>query len=135
MRILSAIVLLFWAVCYGRCLAEQYGTHEMAAMEQTWCAQDCCHQENPDLPSPPSCDVCEFLKSGSTLPGGPMILDVPVFFCLAVPESDWFTASTAMVLEQTAELERPDTGPPDVPRMCEWMASTAAPVRGPNPCA
>ena len=134
-RKLSAIVLLLWAVCYGRCLAEQYGVHETTALEQTWCARQCCEPEKPELPAPASCDVCEFIKAGSPLPGGPLVLDVPVFFCLPVPESDWFTASTAIMLEPTLILENINTGPPKVLRMCEWMASTAAPVRGPNSCA
>ena len=66
------------------------------------------------------------------LPGGQLLLDVPVFFCLPVPESDWCTASTLVLIESSPELEGPDTGPPRVLRMCEWMARTAAPVRGPN---
>jgi hypothetical protein len=134
-RTLSAIVLLLWAVCYGRCLAEQYGVHETTVLEQTWGAPECCHQEKPDVPSPASSDVCVFITSGSTLPGGQLLLDVPVFSCLPVPESDWFTASTVVMLEPTPILENTNTGPPKVLRLCEWMASTAAPVRGPNLCA
>ncbi len=137
-RTLTAIVLLFWAVCYGRCLAEQYGAHDSPEPQQAWCAHQCCHQEKPDVPPPAPlapCGLCDFVKSGGTLPGGPMILDVPVFFCLPVPESDWCTASTLVLFESSPELEGPDTGPPRVLRICEWMASTAAPVRGPNPCA
>ena len=69
------------------------------------------------------------------MPGGQLILDVPVFFCLPIPESDWCTASKVVTIEVCQELEGLDTRPPRVLRMCEWMASTAAPVRGPNPCA
>ena len=87
------------------------------------------------MPSPASCDVCEFIKAGGPLPGGPLVLDDPVFFCLSDPESDWFTASTVVMLEPAPTLENTNTGPTKVLRMCEWMASTAAPVRGPNPCA
>lgn len=136
MKKLSAIVLLLWVVCYGRCLAEQYGVHEAPEPQQAWCAYQGCHQEKPDVPPPAAptpCGVCDFVKSGGALPGSPMVLDVPVFFFLPLPESDWFTASETVLPEPLKEPEGADAGPPSVPRMCEWMASTAAPVRGPNP--
>ena len=88
----------------------------------------------PPAPLTP-CGVCDFIKSGGPLPGSPMVLDVPVFFCLTVPESDWFTASDETLPEPLKEPAATDTGPSKVPRMCEWMASKAAPVRGPNRCA
>jgi hypothetical protein len=137
-RILTAIVLLLWAVCYGRCLGEQYGMHETTAPNEQWCAHQCCQQNEPDIPPPAPaapCGLCDFIKSGGTLTGGPLVLNSPVFFCLPVPESDWFTASEAVKSEPRQEPASNNTGPPRVPRMCEWMASTAAPVRGPNPCA
>lgn len=132
------MVLLLWVVCYGRCLAEQYGAHNSPEPQQAWCAHQCCHQEKPDVPppAPPApCGLCDFIKSGAALPGSPVILDVPVFFCLPFPGSDWFTASEGVLSEPLKEPAGTNTGPSRVPRMCEWMASTAAPVRGPNPCA
>ena len=136
-RKLSFIVLLLWTVCYGRCLAEQYGAHETTALGQTWCSHRCCHQEKPDMPLPAPlapCGLCAFFKSGGALPDSPASLNVPVFYWLPVPESGWFTASTVMLVP-SPELEGQNIVPPRVPRMCEWMVSTAAPVRGPNPCA
>jgi len=135
---LSAIVLLLWVVCYGRCLAEQYGVHEKAVPNEQWCAHQYCHQEKPDVPPPAlptPCGVCDFIKSGGALPGSPMVLDLPVFFSIPSSESDWFTVSETILLEPVKELEGADTSQPSVPRMCVWMASTAAPVRGPNRCA
>ena len=82
----------------------------------------------------PPCGLCDFFKSGGALPDSPASLNVPVFYCLPVPDSGWFTASTVMLVP-SPELEGQNIVPPRVPRMCEWMVSTAAPVRGPNPCA
>ena len=137
-RTLSAIVLLFWAVCYGRCLAQQYGSAEPTGQEQQLCAQSCCQLEKTELPAPAPpapCGLCDFIKSGGALPGNSAVLDVPVFFWFPTPESDWLTASRVLKIEPTKEVQSTDCGHLHVPRMCEWMASTAAPVRGPNCCA
>ena len=128
MRILSAIVLLLWAVCYGRCLAEQYGGSE--AVEH-----QCCQHEKPEVPPPDPaspCGVCDFIKSGAVLPSDAMILDVPTFYCLAGWEPSWFSEQLFNSVNENTEAAVTAADPPLIGRMCEWMASTAAPVRGPN---
>ena len=132
MRTLSAIVLLIWAVCYGRCLREQNGG--TAPLQKPLCAHKCCEQEErdptPNAPSSP-CGVCEFLKSGVVLPSFALAMDVPVFYELESWEPTWVFQSVQLVDEEMS-VQVADIGPPFVARMCEWMARTAAPVRGPN---
>lgn len=133
MRILSAIVLLLWAVSYGRCLSEQCGTHDHAGEKA--CLHGGCHWEQSESPDPEplsTCGVCEFIKTGSPPPSAPYLLDAPVFFCLPVPDTEWLTVKMELRADEATRVLVPDTGPPEVLRMCEWMARTAAPVRGPD---
>lgn len=135
-RFLSAIVLLLWATCYGRCLAEQNGL--LAAGEPWSCEHQCCEEECPDAPAPEPespCELCEFIKSGGVVTGERLILNAPIMFCLAVPEVQWLVTSLAPLIGRSMEPSVVGTGPLRLPRMCEWMASTAAPVRGPNAVA
>lgn len=76
--------------------------------------------------------MCDFISHGGTPTGSQFVLDGPVLFPL--PEA--FTALAAVIgrIEETFGETIPanHTGPPPWPRMCEWMACTATPVRGPN---
>ena len=133
MRLLSAIVLLLWAACYGRCLAEQNGL--LAAGEPWSCEHQCCEEECPGAPAPEPaspCAMCEFIKSGGVVIGERLSLDAPIMFCIAMPEVQWLVRSMLPVEGAGLDPIVVDTGPLWLPRMCEWMASTAAPVRGPN---
>ena len=73
MRSVAAIVLLLWAVCYGRCLAEQYGELNQQTVTH------CCGKETKDAPfqNPLSTDdVCEFIHTGGALLMQPVILEL-----------------------------------------------------------
>lgn len=78
------------------------------------------------------CEVCDFISFGGAPTGSQFVLDAPVLFPL--PEA--FVAFAAVIepMEDMAAeaVAANDTGPPPRLRMCEWMASTATPVRGPN---
>ena len=133
-RTLAAIILLMWAACYGRCLAEQTGFFKAA--DTAWhCDGDCCEDCDGDKPSQepnPPCKLCDFIKSGGAPTAERLMLDAPLlaplpvlvmdFVALLVPVHDWDEEAPVAL----------NTGPPSRPRMCEWMASTATPVRGPN---
>lgn len=126
-------MLLLWAVCYGRCLAEQYGGS--ASLEKSRCEHQCCQKEKKEVPPPTSgspCEVCEFIKSGVVLPSDALVLDVPFFCVLENWKSAWLYKRDFQLVDDEAKVEVTDPDPPPVARMCEWMASTAAPVRGPN---
>ena len=127
MRILSAIVLLLWTICYGCCLAEQCGE---LSNEQTCCSGEC--EQVPDKAPMPPCEVCEFIQSGGVQPSAPLILDAPVFFCLSVFQIDNFAWETVVKEAEEGVRLAVDTGPPPLGRLCEWRASTATPVRGPT---
>ena len=136
MRIVSAIVLLLWAVSYGRCLAEQFGARELA--KQEWCAQECCQCDEPSAPVPeptPPCGVCELIKSGVVLPGVFLLPEVRVLDCLAAWEPGCPTGGERFAEQSVNDVMVVDTGPPGVVRLCEWMASTSVPVRGPDAVA
>jgi len=136
LKILSAIVLLLWTVCYGRCLAEQNGLLK-GAPEAWHCEHACGCEEETDQSPPPGddgkdCEVCDFISFGGAPTGSQFVLDIPVLFPL--PEA--FVAFAAVVLSMddlaAENVAANDTGPPRRWRICEWMACTATPVRGPN---
>jgi hypothetical protein len=60
-----------------------------------------------------------------------LVLDVPVLIVLGIPQIPDFFA-LVLAAEEEKACVAVDTGPPRLIQMCEWMASTAAPVRGPN---
>jgi len=78
------------------------------------------------------CEVCDFISFGGAPTGSQFVLDAPVLFSL--PEAFVAFATVVVSMEDVAgqEVAANDTGPPPRPRMCEWMACTATPVRGPN---
>ena len=82
-----------------------------------------------ELPTP--CGGCNFIKSEGTLPGLSTIT-APVFYCLPIPESSWLDTSKATWTARITEAVQKNTEAPAIPRMCEWMASTATPARGPD---
>jgi hypothetical protein len=134
LKILPAIILLLWTVCYGRCLAEQTGLLHYAVAEVGHCAGECCQGED-ETPPPSedgdSCPVCDFVNSGGAPAGERLIVDAPVLFPVLMPE----VIFAAVILSgETVEgtPEALNTGPPARLRMCEWMARTATPVRGPD---
>jgi hypothetical protein len=132
-KVFAAIVLLLWAVCYGRCLTDQYGGTETS--EQGWCELQCCQSDQPEIPphSPVvPCGVCEFIKSGIVLPSDGIHLAVPQLIFDAGIELDWLFDGELTREDDFGETTASMTGPPLAGRMCEWMARTAAPVRGPN---
>ena len=127
------MVLIMWAACYGRCLAEQCGV--LAGERVTCCHLDDCGDGGKEGQDPPPCDVCEFITTGGVQLAEPLELAPLELWPVAEaapPLMDFPVMISASAGAATDEL---DTGPPHVPRMCEWMASTAAPVRGPNSCA
>ena len=133
MKVISAIVLLVWAVCYGRCLTDQYG--DAQSPEQTWCEHQCCESEQPFVPPTTpggACGICEFLKSGIVLPSDGIHLDVPHFSLDAGIEPDWINEWDLSWVDEGEEVVVNFAAPPPLERMCDWMARTAAPVRGPN---
>ena len=130
MRIVSAIVFLLWTVCYGHCLPQKYDTpvnSEAACCSSVDCGE--CHDQ-PALPAP--CGLCEFMTTGSVLPGQALLMEAPAFFCLPVPELIWLLDRMTLMDKEEQRTLVAETGPPEGPWMCEWMASTAAPVRGPD---
>ena len=122
-------MLLLWAVCYGRCLAEQYGELNQQTVTH------CCGKETKDAPfqNPLSTDdVCEFIQSGGALLMQPVILDAPFLFQLIIDDFH-FLALQAILAEAEAEQSVVlNTDSPRPVRLWEWMASTAQPVRGPS---
>jgi hypothetical protein len=134
LKFLSAIILLMWAACYGRCLAEQTGFLKSPA--PAWhCEGGCCEESDGDQPPPepkPPCKLCDFIKAGGAPTGEPLMLDAPVLVPLPVLVMDFITVLVPMHdVDEEAPVAQ-NTGPPPHPRMCEWMARTATPVRGPN---
>ena len=134
LKFLSAIILLMWAACYGRCLAEQTGFLKSAA--PAWhCEGGCCEEsdgDQPPLEPNPPCKLCDFIKAGGAPTCERLMLDAPLLAPLPVFVMD-FVALLVPALDVDEEAPVPlNTGPPPCPRMCEWMASTATPVRGPN---
>ena len=128
MRTLSAIVLLLWAVCYGRCLAEQCGA--LSSHQVRCCSEDCgqSHDKTPALP----CGVCAFVQHGGALPSDPLVLDVPVLFSLLTPQIYGLVLELRLLEIHESGQVAENTEPPPLRRLCEWMASTAMPVRGPT---
>lgn len=134
LKFLSAIILLMWAACYGRCLAEQTGFLKTAA--PAWhCEGGCCEECDGDQPSPepnPPCKLCDFIKTGGAPTCERLMIDMPLLAPLPVPVMDFVAL---LVPVHNWDEEAPvalNTGPPPCLRMCEWMACTATPVRGPN---
>jgi hypothetical protein len=131
LKLLSAAVLVLWIVCFGRCLAEQYGSLT-PPQQSEWCQDDCCQQDEPKTPVPnpeAPCDVCEFIKSGGALPTYQLLLPPPVICSLEITS---FSGEPEVVVEEAEAPAEADTGRQRAVQMWEWMASTAAPVRGPN---
>ena len=86
LKFLSAIILLIWAACYGRCLAEQTGFLKSAA--PVWhCEGGCCEEGDGDEPPPepnPHCKLCDFIKSGGAPTAERLMLDAPLLAPLPV---------------------------------------------------
>jgi hypothetical protein len=65
MKLLSAIVLLLWTVCFLHCSAEQFGILDCGQCSTT-CPQDCqsepCPGSENDREAP--CGICDFLALG-----------------------------------------------------------------------
>jgi hypothetical protein len=133
LKFLSAIILLMWAACYGRCLAEQTGFLESAA--PAWhCEGGCCEESDGDQPSPepnPPCKLCDFIKSGGA-PTAEQLVQMPVLFPLPEMVMNFAALLVPLLSAESKTALAMNTGPPPRPRMCEWMARTATPVRGPN---
>jgi len=134
LKFLSAIILLMWAACYGRCLAEQTGFLKSRAPE--WhCEGGCCEEGDGDEPSQEPnapCKLCDFIKAGGAPTAERLMLNAPVLAPLPVLVMDFVAL---LVTVHDLDKEAPvalNTGPPPRSRMCEWMARTATPVRGPN---
>lgn len=133
MRILSAVILILWTVCFGRCLADRCGL--LQPETQAVCEHSCCQPESDEnKPSPPTttCEVCEFVKSGGSPPGQPLVLEAPQLIDFTLPEFHQLILRVVMTEVEAAEVAALDTGQTRIFRLCEWMSSTAAPVRGPN---
>lgn len=129
MRSVAAIVLLLWAVCYGRCLAEQYGELNQQTVTH------CCGKETKDAPfqNPLSTDdVCEFIQSGGALLMQPVILDAPFLFQLIIDDFHFLTLQAILAEAEAEQSVVLNTDSPRPVRLWEWMASTAQPVRGPS---
>jgi len=128
-RSVAAIVLLLWAVCYGRCLAEQYGVVKEQAVAQ------CSVKDTKDSPDqcPSSTDeVCEFIQAGSVLLTQPVVLDAPFLFQLVVEDFHFLTLQAILAEAEAEQAVVLNTDSPRPVRLWEWMASTAQPVRGPS---
>ena len=100
MKVISAIVLLLWAVCYGRCLTDQYGESE--TFERTWCEHQCCQSEQPLVPPPSpvtTCGICEFFKSGIVVPSDGIRLEVPYFSLDSGIEQEWLNERDWLLVE------------------------------------
>ena len=129
MRSVAAIVLLLWAVCYGRCLAEQYGEINQQPLTH------CCGKETKDAPfqDPLSTDqVCEFIQSGGVLLAQPVILDAPLLLQLVADDFHFLTLQAILAEAEAEQVIVLNNDPPRPIRLWEWMASTAQPVRGPS---
>ena len=129
MRSVVAIVLLLWAVCYGRCLAEQYGELNQQTVTH------CCGKETKDAPfqNPLSTDdVCEFIHTCRSLLMQPVILDAPFLFQLVTDDFHLLTLQAILAEAESEQSVVLNTDSPRPVRLWEWMASTAQPVRGPS---
>lgn len=126
-RILSAFILSFWLLCWTHCTLSQYGS-PVAEM-----ACECCHEDSDETDkSPcheePGCEVCEYLTKGSTLISH--IEPAPAVFSLIAE----ICFPPALMVQVASKETIPDyaRGPPPRLRLCEFLARTGCPVRGPT---
>lgn len=133
-RFLSALIFLLWSACLGRCLAEQYGVLGNEPIQCCAHAQDC-GQDRPQKDNSPGkgspCAVCDYVTHG-----GVMTLIQPLLMaavCLLVLAVVLLCAPRLLeMVRRTAAVPcEVDTGPPRVWRLCEYLARTGTPVRGP----
>lgn len=137
MRYVSFIVLLLWVVCYGRCLADQHGL--LADEQRTLgCGHACCEnaaddQQSEDPAGDDSCKLCEFIQTGGAPTTVPFELQAPVEWVLVLPVVvEWVFSALCHEAAEECGTAINNTGPPGDFQLCEWMASTAMPVRGPT---
>ncbi|MBL9117156.1 MAG: hypothetical protein JNJ83_19275 [Verrucomicrobiaceae bacterium] len=128
MKFLSAIILCLWVSCLVHCSLERFGVLGGA----TCCAEHVCHEGEHDEEHEPvsdECQVCDYLENGATLAvklglEAQPEFALPVVMQLVLPVVD---------ADSSAEVLLSVHGPP-VRRLCEFLARTACPVRGPD-CA
>ena len=132
-RFLSALIFLLWTACLGRCLAEQYGVLGNEAIQCCANEQDC-GQDGPQKDNSPGkgspCVVCDYVTHGGVTLIQPLLLAAVCLLVLSVvalcaPRLVEMVRRTATVSYEV------DTGPPRIWRLCEYLARTGTPVRGP----
>jgi hypothetical protein len=135
-RILSAIVLLMWAACYGRCLAQQCRAQSAPMPAASECL--CCHEEEPqnETPAPgpvQPCGICEYIQTGGPVPVAGVKLPAPVLPASVMPViPDFSLRLSPGELEGRAALPLNTGPPPLLLRLEEWRAGKSLPVRGPD---
>jgi hypothetical protein len=135
-RTLSAIILLTWAACYGRCLARQC----VASSEPgpPACESICCYEEEQQNESPipdpaPPCGICEYIDSGGLLPVAGVKLPAPVLPSAVMAVFRCFYPTLAPEdLGDPVVLVLNTGPPPHLLRLEQWRAGKSLPVRGPD---
>ena len=79
-----------------------------------------------------TCGICEFFKSGIVVPSDGIRLEVPYFSLDSGIEQEWLNERDWLLVDEGRDVTVSFAAPPPVGRLCEWMARTASPVRGPN---
>ncbi len=128
-RFVAATLLMLWTVCFGHSLTHRAGFTDCCSHDE----HHDCLPDGKDCPLdqlPPVCEICDFLDNSYSrgfervqvrkLAGDAKEISKPL-----EPKE---TIGGTPVFSPIANLSRS----PDVPRVCERMALTDFPARGPN---
>ncbi len=126
LKLLAALMLLAWTTCYARCSAELYGVGEGTMA--------CCQHDQGDghhspLDEHTTCGMCQMLATGGVQLAAALLL---LFLALLPVVPGLLTFVWKLVLRRQfipRWRQRPFQRPR--PRLAEFLASTACPVRGP----
>lgn len=131
-RLLAALMFLAWTACYARCAAELAGGGATPV--------DACCQHEPPPASGSSgeempCGICDAIVSGGLIIAQPLLLAALVLVGLAAALA--FPSRVLLWLKlmtmARSSLPRRVADPPwRGPRLWEYLARTACPVRGPS---
>ena len=129
-RFLAAIMFLVWTACYVRCAAEISGKGEVKV-------DACCKHEQPVNGSESApCGICDAIVSGGLLLSQPLFLvalmaSLVAVITLAFPALmlGWLRR---LALTRSKSPQRMSDPPWREPRLWEFLARTACPVRGPS---
>lgn len=129
-RLLALVLLIAWTACYARCSAELVGAKEAFAC----CTHQMTTQQHQPLDEHTNCGICKVIASGSLSTTSSSLLVTAALVLLA------FAGVTAFLWLSVFQVHARRSGSitrgfrhPNrtKPRLSEFLASTAYPVRGP----